>query len=214
LDLALVDGFTKRWHNVQRSQCSPFLRARSSVGVRPRLRYPKPTDLESKEYIAELREKYVRTRAIGKKKESVKGVGQLARNIRMFSEGKLQSREVFGGAKRILPVLVVSDEALNAPLHAWFFASAFRAELDAAGEVGAPIALKGVRVEDLILVSIDDLENLEGAKLSFMDYLLVYADACADRTMSFHNFLALQPEGFHRSQALKLKADELLAQPR
>jgi hypothetical protein len=140
-------------------------------------------------YLKELRRKLVGTLDGGK------GIAQLARNLRAFADGTYEDTTgVFSSVPKdapLVPVLLVADPLMRAPLHSWFFANEFRALMGMPDMAGVSRMVFGGRpVLDLVVLTIEDLENLESVDFSIFDCFLEYARACADRITAFHDFLA------------------------
>jgi hypothetical protein len=122
------------------------------------------------------------------KQERPKGAAQLARLVRRILDdncGSVQSE--LADARVIYPVLLVHDSRLNAPAYANFLALEF---LRLLGPIPA-----GKRVMPMIVMTIEDLENLESSidQFSLKQLLTDYSAACPDGLRSFHNFMAITP---------------------
>lgn len=122
------------------------------------------------------------------KRERPKGVAQLARHVRLILDGDCGAVQAdFAEVNVIYPVLVVHDTRLNAPAYGTFLATEFTALLGAVPQ--------GKRVAPLVLMTIDDLENLESSidTFSMRQLLADYVAACPDGLRSLHNFMATAP---------------------
>jgi len=146
------------------------------------------------------------------------GVAQLARAITNLASGEWNATdEDFSQAERIYPVLLVHDQLLDAPVHGQFLAGEFQRALypDKAPRIGD--MQKGrFRITPLILMTIEDLENLETSTRHFAlrDLLCEYSAACPDRMESLHDFIARSSFGreIRYSQSLAAKTLETLQQ--
>lgn len=140
-------------------------------------------------YLDHLREKYFQN-----PKGNNKGIGQLVKITRMLASKKwLGENQEFSQAKRIYPVLVVHDPLFSAPVYGQFFASEFEELLEPDSIPQRGLCLKGNLLISLpIIITIDDLENLESSieHFSFLDLLSDYSRSHPDRLESMHNFLA------------------------
>lgn len=144
-------------------------------------------------YIRHLRKKYVNDT------ERPAGLSQLARSVRMLCEGKETDASIpFQVTRRIYPVLLVCDSNLDAPLHDWFLAKEFR-ELLTGQQPGAEqrhIEIGHHIVDNLIVLTIDDLELLESSITEFalLDLLRDYSNSHPERIASVHNFMVADPK--------------------
>lgn len=152
----------------------------------------------SSEYLAYIRKRYVVTEANASGKQTPKGVGQIARNIKNLADGTWRSDDMeLSGIERILTVLVIHDVHLDAPLHSLLLAQEFAAQLGHTQPIdGQDMACGRFRVAHLIVLTIDDLEALETSCKNFalLECLEDYSRDCPDRMMSLHNYLALSPK--------------------
>jgi hypothetical protein len=140
-----------------------------------------------------MRERYSRTRT-PRGGIKLKGVGQLARTATSLAIGKWAGDgNEFRAVRLIYPVLIVHDSLLTSPVYGNFFASEFAAHLQPDSTLPSGIFVKGdKRIAPVIVMSADDLENLETSieHFSFRDLLADYSSTCSDRLMSLHNFIA------------------------
>lgn len=145
-------------------------------------------------YISHLREKYSLSEVCDHK-ISIKGIAQIARSVSMIaSEAKLGIAGRFDKAKVIYPVLLVHDPLLVAPVYGKFFADEFKTILEPAFTNRAGEFIKNnMRIKPLILMTIEDLENLETSieHFGFKKLLENYSSECNDRIVSLHNFISL-----------------------
>lgn len=164
-------------------------------------------DYES--YLQCLREKYSISEGSPDNRKS-KGVGQLARVIKLLASGEwLGQGGEFSRARLVYPVLVVYDSLLNTPVHAHFLASEFKACLEPEDELRSGELRKGeLRIAPLTVVTIDDLENLETSieHFAFRDLLSDYSKSCPDRMTSLNNFIASSKYGQQMYHSRNLSA--------
>ena len=148
---------------------------------------------EHEKFLEHLRKKYgVTSRGHGDRK--VKGVGQLAMIISILaSEDFATYNDTLTEAQLVYPVLVVHDPFLRAPVYGYFLASEFKACLAPDAKYTVGNFRKGhLRIVPLIIMTIEDLENLETSVEHFAlrDLLSDYSRECSDRLSSLHNFIA------------------------
>lgn len=118
-----------------------------------------------------------------KKGERHKGVAQLARILNeLLADPKAPWAQPFADVRVFYPVLLVHDINLSAPAFGDFLNNRFQSLLNK-----PPI---GKRIAPLIVVTIDDLENLETSVTNFAlrDLLAAYDSAVPDRIQTLHNF--------------------------
>lgn len=146
-----------------------------------------------KVYLSHLRKKY----SLGElhdNKISVKGIAQLARIVNeISSEATLSLARNFNKAEVIFPILLVHDPLLVAPVYGKFFADEFQMILDPdSTNRGGEFVKNNMRVKRLILMTIDDLENLETSieHFGFRKLLEDYSSECKDRLVSLHNYIS------------------------
>lgn len=139
-----------------------------------------------------------------------KGVAQLARIVgaiarREWSDPSTGCRD----AATIYPVLLTHDSLMRTPGLGKFLAKEFTNLLDHIP--GRP------KVEPLIIMTIDDLEDIETSTRNFSvaELLQDYSRACPDRMRSLHNFI-LCSEKYRKkicgNETLMKKTHEFLAQ--
>jgi len=164
---------------------------------------------EFETWLEEIRSRYgVAALATEQKEVRPKGVAQLAKLSRRILDANLgAAQSEFAVAKIIFPVLLVHDTRLNAPVYGNFLAGEF-AEL--LGEVPS-----GKRVMPLIVMTLDDLENLQSSieGFSLCQFLADYAAAFPDGMRSLHNFMATSPayaDKLKPSEQLKESSERLL----
>ena len=144
-------------------------------------------------YLAFLRLKYGVTVSPGNRAHR-KGIAQLAHSIRSLVSGEwTPDVPDLLTQQRIVPVLLVNDSLVDAPLHPWFLAREFARLLDPslAEWNGQSINVGSFVVDNLIVMTVDDLEALEEAtaKFSLADLFEDYSKACPDRLNSLHNYI-------------------------
>ena len=144
------------------------------------------------DYLKQLRKKYGVTEG-SENDRKVKGVGQLARIIKIISSEKWRKNNIdFMSVKNIYPILVVHDPFLSAPVHGEFLASEFKKYLSPDMELkSGEFIIEQLKIAPLILITIEELENLENSieKFGFRDFLSDYSKACPDRIMSINNYI-------------------------
>lgn len=150
-------------------------------------------------YMEEIRARYGITENPREGDRSIKGLGQLARTIRNVADGVWTvSEPSLAGFKTVLPVLLVHDAHIGAPLHSHILAREFASYLGVAQPErdGWPRMQRGTfTIAHLIVLTLDDLEILEPSsrRFSLLECLESYDRACPDRMISFHDFLAVSP---------------------
>jgi len=117
-------------------------------------------------------------------KERDKGVAQLARIIRAILDRvwRGEDREL-DSANAIIPVLLTHDTRMDSPVVGWQLNEDL---VKMIGEI--PF---GWRVAPLIVLTVEDLENLESSvgPFTFAELLRDYHDASPDRMISFQQYL-------------------------
>ncbi len=145
------------------------------------------TDPKPEVFLEEIRARYGASKRKG---ERDKGVAQLARSAGAIVRGEWAGNAgEFAGINVLHPVLVAHDLRMDAPALGHFLESEFRSLL---GTVP-----RGKHVRPLTVMTIQDLENLEGSvnAFSFVRLLDDYAQECPDRVRSLHNFIAFSAYG-------------------
>jgi hypothetical protein len=121
------------------------------------------------------------------------GAAKLAKAIGNLADGTWVSRrENFTQAKRIYPVLLTYDVLIGAPGYTRFLASEFEKGLVPDSLLSTGEMQKGsFRVAPLIVMTIDDLENLETSvdQIGLREFLNDYSISCPDRSVSLRNFM-------------------------
>lgn len=138
--------------------------------------------------LTQLRLKYV-----WNEDEKAVGVGQLARVISILAARKwVGSSHEFSNVQLVYPVLLVHDPLLAAPVYGHFLAEEFKEVLAPEKELPSGELRKAhLRVAPLIIMTVDDLENLETSieHFGFRDLLSAYSEGCPDRLMSLQHFM-------------------------
>ncbi len=164
-------------------------------------------DERSEKFLDHVREKYGAT---AKKGERGKGVAQLARIIGAIARREWSDASTgCADATTIYPVLVTHDSRMDTPALGKFLTDEFTKLL------GTVPALP--RIEPLIIMTVDDLEDIEVStdNFSVAELLGEYSHDCPDRMRSLHNFIKYSPNYQAKMLAnvtLTEKATELLAQ--
>ncbi len=164
-------------------------------------------DERPEKFLDHVRERYGATTRRG---ERGKGVAQLARIIGAIARREWSNASTgFADATTICPVLVTHDSRMSTPTLGRFLADEFTKLL---GSVPAR-----PRIEPLIIMTVDDLENIEVSTQNFSiaDMLSDYSRECPDRMRSLHNFALYSPKYQAKMLAntrLMEKATELMAQ--
>jgi len=128
--------------------------------------------------------------------ERDKGAGQLARAVRDLASDRLAPlSEDLRQAQRIYPVLVVYDTALGGPGHAEFLAEEFAKALEPDEVLRNGYMSKGrFTVGPLVLMTIEDLENLESSVENFrlLDLLRDYTSVASEGARpSLYDFMVV-----------------------
>jgi len=174
-------------------------------------------DYES--YLQHLKKKYVTTEGTSGDRK-IKGIGQLARTINILaSRNGLGQNKEYSEIQFIYPVLIVHDPLMHAPAYGNFLASEFKTLLAPDIELQSGELKKGrFRIAPLILMTVEDLENLETSVEHFAlrDFLADYSRYCRDRLMSLHDFIAYSPyaKQFRHNQTMVDKGLEILRRTR
>jgi hypothetical protein len=164
-------------------------------------------DERSENFLDHVRERYGAT---SKKGERGKGVAQLARIIGAIARREWSdASNGCADATTIYPVLVTHDSRMDTPTLGKFLADEFTKLL------GTVPALP--RIEPLIIMTVDDLENIEVSTYNFSiaELLSDYSHECPDRMRSLHNFIEYSSKYQAKMLAntmLSEKATELMAQ--
>ena len=116
-------------------------------------------------------------------------------------------------------MLVVYDPLLAAPVYGHFLASEFKTLLAPDNELPSGHLRKGhLQVAPLIVMTVDDLENLETSieHFGFRDLLAEYSRSCSDRLTSLHDFIALSEysQQMYHNRTLAAKGIEILDKSR
>ena len=124
----------------------------------------------------------------------ISGTGQIARMIKVLtSKDWIERNEEFSKVNLIYPILLVHGPLLVAPVFGNFLASEFKEYLEPDAELRTGELMKNqTRVTPLIIMTIEDLENLETSIEHFglRELLADYSRSCPDRVVSLNNYLA------------------------
>jgi hypothetical protein len=113
---------------------------------------------------------------------------QLARSVGATMRGEsLGTGREFVGATVFFSVLLVHDSRMGSPGLSAFLDDDFRRLL-------GPVPV-GKLVKPLTIMTVQDHEHVEPllGRHTLLELIKAYDDACPDRMMSFHNFLATSP---------------------
>ncbi len=166
---------------------------------------------DNEAFLDHLRERYVQDQ-----EGDPKGVLQLSRIAEYISQGKLNIPDC--GTVRpttIYPVLVVNDNYIDTELISNFLANEFVTALGHTLSQKADDFIVGdLRVKQLIILTIDDLETLESSFKSFalIDLLKEYSCECPERLMSIHNYVSYSRFGkmLIHNQSIASRASDLI----
>lgn len=151
-------------------------------------------DESYEKYLEHIRKKYGISSSIDRTDRPIKGVGQLARAInKLIRKEWIVSALDIKSIKKIYPVLVVHDPLVDAPVYGNFLNAEFEDALSPIEKLPNGDIKKGrLIITPLILMTIDDLENIELAikDFSLQDFLNDYSIASPDRIISLHNYIA------------------------
>jgi hypothetical protein len=119
----------------------------------------------------------------------------------------------------LIYLLVVYDPLMTAPAYGHFLASEFKTLLTPDYELpSGHLQKRQLRVAPLIVMTVDDLEDLETSveHFRFRDLLAEYSRTCSDRLTSLHDFIALSkysPQMYH-NRTLAARGMEILDKSR
>lgn len=122
---------------------------------------------------------------------SKKGIAQIASNIKRCLGSEVENT-YFDRVRRIIPLLIVRDELLDSPLNADMLAEEFAKLLsDLPFQKDLDVNLETVRVSRLVVMTIDDLEQLESSLQGFtlLEFLQDYLAASSDQVLSVRNYM-------------------------
>lgn len=136
----------------------------------------------------------IRQKYVWSEKDKGVGVGQLAKAINILAKKNwIGSNQEFSKVQLVYPVLLVYDHLLGAPVYGNYLASEFKELLFPDNELPSGELVKAnLRIAPLIIMTIDDLENLETSieHFGFRHLLSEYSRVCPDRLTSLYNFIA------------------------
>ncbi|MEX0679251.1 MAG: hypothetical protein WD063_19400 [Pirellulales bacterium] len=143
------------------------------------------------EYVKQVDALYV---SAGRDGRRPKGAGQLANSIAKIASGEwVPTRFDLSVNGTIYPILVCYDTRLRVAGHPWHLAEQFRSALNADVESTTHELVKsGLRVANLVVITIEDLEILETSIEHFglMELIRDYVRACPERLCSLHDYIA------------------------
>jgi len=160
-------------------------------------------------FLRHLRAKYVQA------EEGNAAIQQLVRAIELIASGNWRPQFV-QGLPTIAPVLVCYDVWLTAPGFNWFFADEFKTLL-APEEVlpDGTYRKSGLRVLPLVILTVEDLENLERTTehISLAAVLRRYSNATPDRMASFKHYAAAKESNLrlYASRSVATAAEKALS---
>lgn len=145
--------------------------------------------LDPDQFLTDLERRYVGTEEGGPK-----GVTQLASVTKHYESGLWGTRlKNLSGLPCVYPVLIVHDRAMDNPLTLHHLCRCFQREFGVEeSRTLEEIRYLGIRVKNVVIISIDDLEAMEAAigTLSLLDVLSAFSRENPDRLATFHNFLS------------------------
>jgi hypothetical protein len=154
----LLDMAQQRWRRLDGASLLPLVRVSRSAALFEVKSAFVPDAWVSgtpQEYVQGLRRKYGVTQEDG-----VKGVGQLARFVSAITATTHRLKEL-DGIEQIIPVLLVYDPLLDAPLHTEFLAQEFTTALAPDRVLTNGTMKKGdLQIANLVVMTVDELENL------------------------------------------------------
>lgn len=168
----------------------------------------RPGDVQP--YLVQLRNKYSQTTG------RMKGVGQLARAVDLLLRDEyVQAPGDMDGVARLFPVLVVYDPLLSLPGHIEFLSREFSGAMKSGNGANGFIAHGRFLVAPLVVMTINNLEDLESSIQNFeLGELL--ADYCSQGANgarpSLTDFMAAQQTRYrfiHSRQAASAALEEL-----
>ncbi|MDC3962573.1 hypothetical protein KEG38_52635 [Polyangium jinanense] len=158
-------------------------------------------------YISELRKKYGVTEGTAKDR-GVKGIGQLARSVRLLSSSPADVDQRFRHATCIYSVLLVYDTLLSTPGHAEFFNREFTNLIQPEHEFSNGYMRKGrLAVAPIIIMTVEDLEILHSSieRLRLVDLLRDYCNTTQGGLRpSLSEFLKLSRHKYRLLQSSEL----------
>ena len=163
---------------------------------------------DSDEYIDALAGKYVTG------EERKQGVAQLATAVASLISGtRVPADTSWDSVRVIIPLMLVRDPLMEAPLHARYLADEFAKALAPDEVLPTGNMKKGaLSVIPLILLTVETLEDFESSGLNLRELLIDYSADCQDRVQSLRNYLVIsQYQGRIRySETLREEAAQQL----
>jgi hypothetical protein len=140
-------------------------------------------------YLSELDGKYIS----GKDRDQA--LVQLARGITSLADGSQVPSDLnvdqLKQLRLILPVLLVRDPLMDAPLHSRYLAEEFANALAPDDNSGNNMKKGRFIVTPLTVISIETLEDLESSKTDLRSLIQDYTATFPDRVLSLRNYLAI-----------------------
>ena len=140
-------------------------------------------------YLSELDGKYISGR------DRDQALVQLANGITSLADGSQVplglNDDQLKQLRFILPVLLVRDALMDAPLHSRYLAEEFANVLAPDDNSGNNMKKGRFFVTPLTVISIETLEDLESANADLRSVIVDYSAACPDRVLSLRNYLAI-----------------------
>jgi len=209
-----INGFDKAGNEIEIDACLNDVR--EIVLFEIKAVWIPESEILGDEYEKYLFKRYVLTDGTNRDRKN-KGIAQLARIINVLASKEwLGQNQEFSETQLIYPVLLLHDSFFLAPVYGKFLASKFE-ELIMPDDVLRSGELKkgDVRIAPLIIMTIEDLENLEFSieYFGFRDFLADYCKASPDRMDSVHNFIAFSSkynQKIYRNKAITAKGADLL----
>jgi hypothetical protein len=168
-------------------------------------------NLDGISFADEVRKKY--SNVVENGQEKVKGVGQLSRTIKnIVGQNFKNLNEDFEEIKEIFPILLVHDNLLDTPLTIELLQDDFFKILER--DLGYTVNLSPIKIHNLTIMTINDLENLENSVQHF-NIIDLLRDLEHDCPVSIHNFVANSIKyGFYRNTHLLNTSIEILNKTR
>jgi hypothetical protein len=146
---------------------------------------------DPEEYMGALAEKYV----VGEDRRQA--ITQLANAIVGLASGsRLPVGMSVAGVSVLIPVLLVRDPLMDAPLHCRYLAGEFKTALGPDSTVEAGNMKKGrLFVTPLIVMTVETLEDLESSRIDLQKFLTDYSSEFPDRLQTLRYYLGISEYG-------------------
>lgn len=150
-------------------------------------------------FTEELRKKY--SNVVEGGQEKIKGVGQLCRIIKNVVDQRFEKLNTdFNDIKEIFPVLLVHDNLLDTPLTIELLQNEFLHILEK--ELGYEVKMCPIKIHNLTIMTINDLENLENSVQHF-NIINLFRDLAREGARSLHDFIAYSSKyGYYQNTFL------------